>query len=128
MTGWTSRYFTPAEMACKCGCGVERMDPHFMERLDRLRERWGRGISPSSAYRCERHESEQGKTTIGAHRQGRAVDIPCDGQGAFRLMSIALELGFTGVGISQRAGKPRFIHLDDAPAADGQPRPTCWGY
>lgn len=128
MTGWTSPYFKPAEMVCKCGCGVERMDPHFMERLTRLRERHGKGISPNSAYRCENHASERGKTTVGAHRQGRAVDIPCDGPTAFRLMALAHELGFTGIGLSQRPGQPRFLHLDDAPAAEGQPRPTAWGY
>lgn len=128
MSGWTSKFFTPAEMACKCGCGVERMHPAFMERLDRLRERHGKGLSPSSAYRCENHSAEKSKTTVGAHRQGRAVDLPCDGQTALRLLSLALELGFTGIGVSQRAGQPRFIHLDDAPAAEGQPRPTVWSY
>jgi zinc D-Ala-D-Ala carboxypeptidase len=127
---WTSPYFTPAEMACKCGhCGGRsEMHPEFMARATRLRERWGRGISPSSAFRCALHPSEKDKTTVGAHRQGRAMDIPCSGPAAFKLMVLAVELGFTGVGISQRKDKPRFIHLDDAPAAEGQPRPTVWSY
>ncbi|MBL8805907.1 MAG: hypothetical protein JNN22_03590 [Rhodospirillales bacterium] len=128
MAGWSSPYFTEAELRCKCGCGRSDMDPEFMSRLDTLRAQWGRGITPTSAFRCENHPDEREKTTVGAHRQGRAVDIPVNGPDAFRLIQLALASGFTGIGVSQRVGKPRFIHLDDAPAADGQPRPTCWSY
>lgn len=132
MTDWNAKYFKSAEFACKCGTcgGRSEMVASFVERLDRLRERFGRPIAISSGFRCERHPSETAKTggIVGAHRQGRAVDIPCAGPDAFKLMAIAHEVGMTGVGISQRAGQPRFIHLDDAPPAEGQPRPTCWSY
>lgn len=128
MSTWTSKYFTHGELACKCGCGRADMDPRFMERLDRLREKHGKAMVPTSGFRCENHVSERSKTTVGAHRQGRAVDIAATGQEAFRLMTLALEVGFTGIGISQRSQQPRFIHLDDAPNAEGQPRPTVWSY
>ena len=126
----TAKYFKPEEFACKCGTcgGRSEMDAGTVEKLDRLRERYGKPIAISSGFRCEKHISEMGKTTVGAHRQGRAVDIPCAGPEAFKLMALAVELGFTGVGISQRANQSRFIHLDDAPGAAGQPRPTCWSY
>jgi zinc D-Ala-D-Ala carboxypeptidase len=40
---------------------------------------------------------------------------------------LALEQGFTGIGVSQK-GAIRFIHVDDLPDAPGQPRPTIWSY
>lgn len=123
-----SKYFTEDELRCSCGCGQVKMNPAFLERADRLREKFGKPISPSSGYRCSNHRSERDKKAPGAHQLGRAMDIPCDGQTAFLLMKLAFELGFTGIGVSQNARGARFLHLDDATAADGLPRPTSWSY
>jgi zinc D-Ala-D-Ala carboxypeptidase len=130
MTAWTAKYFKPEEFACKCRLcgGLFEMNLDTVARLDRLRERVKRPLSIHSGYRCIRHPSEAGKTTVGAHRQGRAVDITCDGPTAFLIVSTALEIGFTGIGIAQKKGASRFVHLDDAPNAEGQPRPTVWSY
>lgn len=128
---WEARYFTPAEMACKCGkCGgLAEMNQEFMNKLDLLRAAVNRPIPVSSGYRCAQHTSELTKTTVGAHRQGRAVDIPCSGPEAFKIIEMALELGFTGIGVSQNKRGARFIHLDDAPPGNpAQPRPTFWSY
>lgn len=47
----------------------------------------------------------------GTHSRGIAVDIAISGADALRLLDLALELGFTGVGVQQK-GEGRFLHLD----------------
>jgi zinc D-Ala-D-Ala carboxypeptidase len=60
---------------------------------------------------------------MAAHSTGRAVDI------AVRLLQLALQEGFTGIGI-QQTGEGRFLHLDDIQPEDEfhVPRPWIWSY
>ena len=51
-----------------------------------------------------------------------AIDLGVVGRDAYDLVKLAFELGFTGVGVSQRKGVPRFIHLDDREI------PAIWSY
>lgn len=85
----------------------------------------------NSAYRCPNHPIEakkvaQGKS-VGAHASGRAVDIAIQGEDARELLKMALEHGFTGIGVQQK-GSSRFLHFDDLLAEDGFSRPTIWSY
>ena len=120
-------HFKNHELQCHCGCGENRMDPDFMEKLEVLREKVDFPMFLSSAYRCPSHNAEvstSGKT--GPHTQGKAVDVRISGDKAFELLKHALALGFHGVGISQTgAWAQRFIHLD---MADDCPRPRVWTY
>lgn len=128
MSDWPYRYFTPGEMACKV-TGDCKMDPAFMLRLERLRERYGKPLSVTSGYRSPSHPSElrKGGSTSGAHTRGMAVDLAVSGADAVRLVALAIELGFTGIGVAQK-GEGRFIHVDTAPDSPGQPRPHMWSY
>lgn len=122
--------FSYAELRCKCGaCGSTgaEMDAAFMEHLQTLRERYGKAIAVSSAYRCRQHPVEAGKSGVGAHVLGLAVDIRCQGAEAVAILRLALALPFTGIGISQK-GASRFVHLDIAPVGGPLPRPTIWSY
>lgn len=121
------KYFTEDEMRCQCGCGQAKMDHEFMQWLDALRDCYGSPIIISSGYRCKDHPIEAVKTKPGAHTTGKAADIGVDRTDAMQITKIALELGFTGVGIQQK-GTGRFIHLDRCTAEDGFPRPTMWSY
>jgi len=53
------------------------------------------------------------------------VDILIQGLDAFRLVKIALALGFTGLGVKQKS-TGRFLHLDDL--QQPHPRPRIWSY
>lgn len=125
VTDWT-RYpnFSADEFRCK-HTGLCNMDQGFMARLQQLRSAYGRPMRVTSGYRHPTHPIEAAKSAPGAHTTGRAVDIACNGQQAFALVKLAIEHGFTGVGISQRAGVARFIHLDDL---DWPIRPNIWSY
>jgi zinc D-Ala-D-Ala carboxypeptidase len=116
--------FTEAEFRCK-HTGKCEMEPEFMARLQRLRDAYGKPMTITSGYRDRTHPVEAKKSGSGAHTTGRACDVAVRGADALRLIGLALELGFTGIGVQQKGGS-RFIHLDDV--TDGLPRPMIWSY
>lgn len=121
------RYFTDDELKCSC-CGVNAMRPETVDRLDRLRELYGKPIALSSAYRCAKRNTEVSSTgQNGPHTTGQAVDILVRGAEGLVLMGLAQRLGFTGFGVKQH-GASRYLHLDDLPEAEGRPRPWLWSY
>jgi len=109
------------------------MDTATMDRLQRVRSAYGRGMTISSGYRDVTHPIEATKIAkfgnAGAHSTGRAVDIAVRGGDAVRLLQLALAEGFTGIGIQQK-GEGRFLHLDDIQPEDEfhVPRPWIWSY
>jgi uncharacterized protein YcbK (DUF882 family) len=117
--------FTEAEFRCKHSGHCE-MDPGFMARLQRLRLAFGRPMVVSSGFRHFTHPIEARKPRPGAHSTGRAVDIAVQGADARELLALAIDHGFTGLGVQQK-GAGRFIHLDDLGGSEW-PRPTIWSY
>lgn len=124
--------FGRTEMVCRC-CGRAEMDEDFMFRLQALREKFGKPMRITSAYRCASHPVEAAKDKPGAHNTGRAVDVAVSRDQAYALMRLAMQMGFTGIGVQQKGDK-RFIHLDDITSgecfAEGKTfvRPTVWSY
>ena len=125
----SSEHFSKAELACKC-CGKADMEENFMERLEKLRGQYGKGMILSSAYRCSRHNNEVSKTgDDGPHTTGQAIDVLISGSNAHILLCLASKLGFTGIGVKQKGPHyQRFLHLDDLPRDEGRPRPWIWSY
>lgn len=120
------RYFTLAEVQCRCGCCACQVDAAFMARLDALRHALQHPLIVSSGYRCPTHNTRVSTTgPDGPHTTGRAVDLAVYGSLAVRVLDVALRLGFTGIGVQQKGHYPsRFIHLDDLPR-----EPTwVWSY
>lgn len=121
--------FSYAELRCKCGrCGSDgtEMDRAFMDKLQQLRERFGKPMALSSAYRCPKHPVEAKKAAPGEHCTGQAVDVAISGGDAVTLLHLALELGFARIGVQQKGGG-RFIHLGTS-AGSRFPSPAIWSY
>jgi zinc D-Ala-D-Ala carboxypeptidase len=121
--------FGYAELRCKCGkCGStgDEMDAAFMAKLQQLRTQLGKPMALSSAYRCPKHPVEINKAAPGEHCTGQAVDVAIQGGEALQLLRLALELGFTRIGIKQK-GSGRFIHLGTS-AGGRFPSPALWSY
>ena len=119
--------FTPAEVACKCGCGF-LPEQDFMERVQRLRDALRFPLTVSSAARCPDYNDKESKTgRDGPHTTGRAIDLVVRGDQALSVLEAMLREGFTGIGVNQK-GDARFIHGDDLPNKPGQPRPHLWSY
>ena len=122
--GW--KYFTEDEMKCK-GSGTGEMDQQFMVKLDALRKKFGKPIIITSGYRSPEYNISIGGSKNSAHVQGKAADIAVSHADAYKIVSIAIELGFTGIGVSQK-GSGRFIHVDTADNTAKHPRPHIWSY
>jgi len=124
-------HFSMEELTCPCGCGQMLMDNEHMERMVQLRELLGEPIYISSGFRCENHDRQIGTSANpgnGPHTKGKATDCRVNGQSAYRLLQVAMSLGFTGIGVKVRHGQG-FIHIDSLRPRDGWPqRPNVWTY
>jgi len=123
----TWKHFKLEDFACPC-CGANEINYDFVTRLDMLRDLCNFPLIVTSGYRCPAHNAKVSTTgEHGPHTTGRAADLSVRGAQALYLVGQAFALNFRGVGVSQR-GDARFIHVDDLPNADGQPRPMIWSY
>ena len=123
MTAWD--HFPDHELASP-DIGEHAMNPVFMEKLVTLRKAFGKPMVLTSAYRTPEHNKLVGGALNGAHVMGRAVDVLMAGEDAYALVKMALEHGFTGIGLKQKGDwGDRFVHLDDM---RGERRPRIWTY
>lgn len=106
--------FNREEFDCK-HTGLNDMQLGFMDALQALRTEAGFPIKITSGYRHVTHPVETKKDRPGFHTMGLACDIATDSWTAHRLVELAYKHGFRGIGVSQRSGIPRFIHLDMRP-------------
>ena len=101
-------FFTLEEFNCRV-TGENKMEPEFLQKLDRLRGECGFPFVITSGYRHPiEHPIEAAKEVPGTHAQGIAADILVqDSVSRMVLVEKALELGFKGVGIAKT-----FVHVD----------------
>tara|TARA_R100000697_G_scaffold232_2_gene597 strand:+ start:247 stop:564 length:318 start_codon:yes stop_codon:yes gene_type:complete len=105
------------------------MDSDFVSKLNDLRMAYGKPMKINSGFRDVTHPIEAKKSSPGAHTTGKAADISVSRGDAFYLLSLALQKGFTGIGIAQKgSGASRFLHLDTIENSSERPRPTIWSY
>ncbi len=124
---WIWPNFSEKEMSCK-HCGIQDMKIDFMNSLQELRRLFGKPLVISSAYRCPEYNNKISSSGLkGPHTTGKAVDILIFGKEAYNLLNLAIDLGFTGIGVNQKGNiKQRFIHLDTI--NDELIRPNIWSY
>lgn len=70
-----SKYFSPSETCCHCGCGTNNVNPDLLERLDKLREMVGGPLYLNSCVRCPTHNANVGGVRNSQHVLGNAADI-----------------------------------------------------
>jgi zinc D-Ala-D-Ala carboxypeptidase len=129
-----SKHFSRDELKCSFAPDAPvLMDVYFIEKLEELREEWGRPMRLSSAYRTEDNPRERSKPLKydhlgnplpkgGMHARGRACDVLVAGADAVELLRLAVKY-FNGIGINQKGEwNQRFIHLDD------RTNPAMWSY
>ena len=121
-------YFTEKELRCK-GTDECQMDEDFMARLVSLRKDFNEPMIISSGYRHESYNQVIGGAKNSPHLYGKAVDVLVSGKTAYRLMKLAIQYGFTGIGVSQRGPHDgRFLHIDTMDSSNIHPRPWIWSY
>jgi len=121
-------YFSIDELKCK-GTDECNMDEGFMERLVTLRHKFNKPMVISSGYRSSSYNQVIGGARNSPHLYGKAVDVLVSGKAAHKLIGLAIQHGFTGIGVSQRGShESRFLHLDTMDNSDIHPRPWIWSY
>lgn len=120
-----SKYFSPNERGLDNG-RYEELSPALLEKLDELREEYGKAITVTSSYRGPDHPIEAAKPNgPGVHSLGVAVDVAAvGGTATLELVSAAVKVGFERIGISR---KNNFVHLDIADKTHGKVR-SIWTY
>jgi zinc D-Ala-D-Ala carboxypeptidase len=95
------------------------MDHEFMAKLQALRDAFGRSLTITSGFRCPDHNKAIGGEPDSYHLLGKAADIACImGGDKYKLVRIAMSLGFGGLGIGQT-----LLHVDIRAI-----NPTIWIY
>ena len=134
------KYFKRSEFVCSSGNDRADMDQEFLYTLERIREKLGRPMIISSAYRSDDHPITKSKMAKGApnggsHHLGMAVDVHCAGFVAMNIIALSLnEITINGIGVNQKGPwNSRFVHIDcvptnNAPGAEGIGRPALWSY
>jgi uncharacterized protein YcbK (DUF882 family) len=101
------RFFKIEEFDCK-ETGENRMDPRFLDMIDKLRFRCGFPFVVTSGFRSAEHSIEVKKPIPGTHTRGIAADIRvADGVQRGKIIQNAIEMGFKGIGVAKT-----YIHVD----------------
>ena len=112
------KYFSRDEFKCS-ETGNNEIQDEFIHALDQLRESCGFPFAITSGYRDPSHSVEAKKEKAGQHTLGIAADIAVSGGSQrFIMVSKALELGFSGIGVAKT-----FVHIDTRTS-----QPMLWCY
>lgn len=117
--------FDKKEFACPC-CGKAEMHGRTVSRLQAVRDAYGKpiGIVTGGGYRCSNYSTSH----FSAHNTGEAVDLNIPVADLYKVLSLSIGAGFTGIGIKNKNGKWQ-LHIDDARELPGiRPRPWVWTY
>ncbi len=68
-------YFSPSELKCKCGCGLNNFSPVLLDIINRIRQRLGKPLVRKSACRCVPHNLKEGGTSTSDHLSGEGIDL-----------------------------------------------------
>ena len=80
---YVSKWFKPAEFACRCGCGfgtkADDVNVGLLNVLDDVREHFGKPVYVVSGCRCKKHNTKVGGAKGSKHMLGIAADIKVRG-------------------------------------------------
>lgn len=126
MKQWRWPSFSPREIASK-GEGELLIDEDALDKLQALRNRLGKPLVLTSAYRSPAHNKRVGGAKGSKHMEGIAFDVRMENHDPHEFEAAARAVGFTGFGYYPKSG---FLHVDTGPARSwGTPWPitaTSW--
>lgn len=107
-SGKITANFKGSEFRCKCGCGKILIAEELVQRLQRVRDHFGKSVTVNSGYRCAKHNKNVGSTSSSPHLLGLAADIKIKGVSSKDIAIIAEQIGFDGIALIN----DNAIHLD----------------
>lgn len=117
--------FSESEFACS-HTGKCEMKKSYMDIIQAIRTEYGKPMSVNSGFRDKTHPIEAKKSKPGEHYYGACGDYDVPVEDVYLVVNIAIKHGITRIGVSQKEGAPRFLHLGIG-AAD-LPFPRIWSY
>jgi zinc D-Ala-D-Ala carboxypeptidase len=118
--GDLSKHFWRWEFECNCGCGTNPIRGEFVDRLQKVREKYG-PLTVNSGSRCKRHNRIVGGSPDSSHLGGWAADLRCPNSfSRFQLIRYLQAEGFQRIGMGRD-----FIHVDCDP---DKPQTLMWLY
>jgi uncharacterized protein YcbK (DUF882 family) len=96
-----------------------------MSKVQMIRDMVDMPMSPSSGWRCEKHNREVGGEDKSTHCKGHGIDVKTDNSLRALIMEAARSLGITRFGIGNG-----YLHLDDGDLMDSKvwPPHRVWDY
>ena len=73
--GDMTKNFSRKEFACKCGCGLDDVNPLLPKLLQQIRDHFDKPIRIVSGLRCELRNKKVGGAKKSQHLYGNAADI-----------------------------------------------------
>jgi zinc D-Ala-D-Ala carboxypeptidase len=107
-SAWRWKSFSPQEIACK-GTGSIAINEAALDKLQALRDKLGRPLLLTSAYRSPEHNKRVGGAKNSQHMLGIAFDVRMENQDPQKFEAAARAVGFTGFGYYPKQG---FMHID----------------
>lgn len=109
----TARFFKEGEFnKCVPSCSLQDMKQSTMSKLDTARSIAGVPFILNCAYRSQKWDIEKGRSGLGAHTTGNAVDIRCSSdRDRMLIVNSCIQAGFSRIGIAKT-----FVHADDSPS------------
>ena len=124
----SSKHFAKSELECSFS-GECEVEEDAIQKLEALREEWGKQMRLSSAYRSAQHPRERTKPNGPGHHHGlngnggQAFDVLIAGEDVVPFIALAIKHGFRGIGVNQKGEwNQRFIHIDT------RQKFACWSY
>ena len=121
---WIVGRFSSSEFTCKCGCGLDKVSPTFLWKLNQIRDEVGFPMAVTSGCRCEQHNKNEGGEDNSDH-----LCLPaCEGVDIIANNSWVrdriIEASYK-VGIRRRGVAKTFVHLGDR---QRNPQGVLWVY
>lgn len=101
--------FTVGEFACNDGTDKVLIDIEGVEKLQQVRDLFGRSITLNSAYRTQAYNQQVGGATNSYHIKGQAFDTRC-GDISVTLLAKAYQVAGFGGTITYKTSN--FVHAD----------------
>lgn len=115
-----SKNFNQSEFDCHCSCNsVTLIDTELVSWLQKIRDKAGKPVTITSAYRCKVNNARAGGVSNSKHMLGMAADIQIAGLKPNDIAKIAEQVGCRG--ILRYTGPKNFVHIDTRPS-------KYWGY
>lgn len=107
-----TKNFKASEFQCKDGSNMVFLDLDLIEKLQALRDYFGKPVKIYSGYRTAAYNSKVGGANNSQHLHGRAADVQIEGVPPIEVCRAMERLGFSGIGFYKA-----FSHGDVRPGA-----------